>query len=46
MQQVYDKVTKDERLDKACEPGVDYGQWVHTCGSVWEQQCVGTWLYM
>nr|XP_025844272.1 complement C3 isoform X2 [Vulpes vulpes] len=24
MQQVYNKVTKDERLDKACEPGVDY----------------------
>ncbi|XP_077632672.1 complement C3 alpha chain-like [Crocuta crocuta] len=27
MHQVDEKVTLDDRLDKACEPGVDYGEW-------------------
>lgn len=26
LHQVEDKVTLDDRLDKACEPGVDYGE--------------------
>ena len=41
-----DKVTEAYRLDKACEPGVDYGKRVPMCGSRCEQQCVWLWLCM
>lgn len=39
-----DKVTEEYRLDRACEPGVDYGKQVYACVSVCEPQCLWLWL--
>lgn len=48
MHQVDEKVTLDERLDKACEPGVDYGEgggnactWDRAWATVWVPVLVG-----
>lgn len=35
-----EKITLDDRLDKACEPGVDYGEWARARGCLGERHCV------